>query len=183
MASDGAGGRADGDGERIGDRVVDRDELELERAELLVLALLDGEAVRPDAVLLELRLGERERQARADDRDVLLELEQVGNGADVVLVSVREHDADDVVEPALDRLEVGQDQVDARLVLLGEEHAAVDDEELAAVLEDGHVAADLAEAAERRHAERAGFEGGRVVYGAGHQSPSCGSRGWRVCAR
>ena len=34
-----AGGGADRDGERIGDRVVDRDELEVERAELLVLAL------------------------------------------------------------------------------------------------------------------------------------------------
>ena len=61
----------------------------------------------------------------------LLELEQVRHRADVVLVAVREHDADDVVEPVLDRLEVGQDQVDAGLVLLGEEHAAVDDEELA----------------------------------------------------
>ena len=102
-----------------------------------------------DAVLLELRLDERERQPRADEGDVLLELEQVGNRADVVLVAVREHDADHVVEPVLDRLEVGQDQVDAGLVLLGEQHAAVDDQQLAAVLEHGHVAADLAEAAER----------------------------------
>ena len=60
-----------------------------------------------------------------------LQLEQVRHRADVVLVAVREHDADDVVEPVPDRLEVGQDQVDAGLVLLGEEHAAVDDEELA----------------------------------------------------
>ena len=45
--------------------------------------------------------------------------------------------------------EVRQDQVDAGLLLLGEEHAAVDDEQAAAVLEDRHVAADLAEAAER----------------------------------
>ena len=42
---------------------------------------------------------EREGQPRADQGDVLLELEQVGNRADVVLVAVREHDADDVVEP------------------------------------------------------------------------------------
>ena len=69
----------------------------------------------------------------------------------------------------LDRLEVGQDQVDAGLVLLGEQHAAVDDEELAVELEDGHVAADLAEAAERGDAQRSGLEGGRVVHGAGHQ--------------
>ena len=35
------------------------------------------------------------------------------------------------------------------VVVLGEQHAAVDDEQAAVVLEDGHVAADLAEAAER----------------------------------
>ena len=83
------------------------------------------------------------------------QLEQVGHRADVVLVTVREHDADDVVEAVPDRAEVGQDQVDAGLVLLGEEHAAVDDEDLAVDLEGGHVAADLAEAADRGDAEGA----------------------------
>ena len=37
------------------------------------------------------------------------------------------------------------------------------------VLEDGHVAADLAEAAERGDAQGSRLEGGRVVDGAGHQ--------------
>ena len=55
----------------------------------------------------------------------------------------------DVVQAVPDGVEVRQDQVDAGLVLLGEEHAAVDDQQAAAVLEDRHVAADLAEAAER----------------------------------
>ena len=58
-------------------------------------------------------------------------LQQVRHGADVVLVAVREDDAYDVVEPVADVVEVGQDQVDAGLVVLGEEHAAVDDEQLA----------------------------------------------------
>ena len=39
-----ARGRADRDGERVGDRVVDRDELEVERADALALALGDGQA-------------------------------------------------------------------------------------------------------------------------------------------
>ena len=55
----------------------------------------------------------------------------------------------------------GQDEVDAGLVVLGEQHAAVDDEQAAAVLEHGHVAADLAEAAERDDAQGALGEGGR----------------------
>ena len=59
------------DGERVGDRVVDGDELEVEgRLELIALALLDGERDRRDAVLLELGLEERERQLRADEGDV-----------------------------------------------------------------------------------------------------------------
>ena len=45
--------------------------------------------------------------------------------------------------------EVGQDQVDAGLLDVGEQHPAVDDQQLAVVLEDGHVAADRAEPAER----------------------------------
>ena len=75
--------------------------------------------------------------------------EQVGHGADVVLVPVGEHDRLDVVEAVQDRREVGQDQVDAGLVDVREEHPAVDDQQLAVVLEDGHVAADGAETAER----------------------------------
>ena len=117
--------------------------------DLLGLALLDLQRVRPDPVLGELGLDQREGELRADQRDVGALLEQVRHGADVVLVAVREHDADDVVEAVPDRGEVRQDQVHARLLGLGEQHAAVDDEQLAAVLEDGHVAADLAEAAER----------------------------------
>ena len=53
------------------------------------------------------------------------------------------------VEPVPDRLEVGEDQVDAGVVVLGEQHPAVDDQQPAVVLEDGHVATDLAEPAER----------------------------------
>ena len=48
-----------------------------------------------------------------------------------------------------DDAEVGQDQVDAGLLGLGEQHAAVDDQQPAVELEHGHVAADLAEPAER----------------------------------
>ena len=84
-----------------------------------------------------------------DQRDVGLVREQVRHRADVVLVAVGEHDRLDVVEPVQDRREVGQDQVDAGLVDVGEQHSAVDDQQLAAVLEDGHVAADGAEPAER----------------------------------
>ena len=164
-----AGGGADGDRQGVRDGVVDRDELAVERPDALAVALRHLEGVRADAVLLELGLDEGEGQLGADQRDVRLLAQEVGDGADVVLVAVGEDDALDVVEAVPDGREVRQDQVDAGLLLLGEEHAAVDDQQAAAVLEDGHVAADLAEAAERGDPQAALREAA-----AGGPSSGCG---------
>ena len=112
----GAGGGGDGDGERIRDRVVDGDEFEVERAELLFLALGYGERVRRDAVLFELRLDESKRERRTDQRDVVAQAKEVRNGADVVFVTVGEYDADDVIEAIANRRKVGQNQVDTGLM-------------------------------------------------------------------
>jgi hypothetical protein len=46
--------------------------------------------------------------------------------------------------------EVGQNQVDARFVVVREQHPAVDDQQSAEMLENGHVAADFADSAQRR---------------------------------
>jgi hypothetical protein len=54
-----------------------------------------------------------------------------------------------VCRTVADRVEVGEDQVDAGVVLLGEQDPTVDDQQAPVVLEDGHVATDLAESAER----------------------------------
>ena len=155
VCDDHAGGGADGDREGVRDGVVDRDELAVEGADALAVPLRDLEGVGADAVLLELRLDEGEGQLGADQRDVRLLPQEERDGADVVLVAVREDDALDVVEAVPDGREVRQDQVDSGLLLLGEEHSAVDDQQPAAVLEDRHVAADLAEAAERGDAQAA----------------------------
>ena len=85
-------GGADRHRERVRDRVVDREELAVERPELLALALPHLERVRLDAVLLQLGLDHGQRQPRADQRDVGLLAQQVGHGADVVLVAVGQHD-------------------------------------------------------------------------------------------
>ncbi len=122
-------------------------------------------------MFLELGFGEREGQARADQRQVALEPEQVRNRADVIFVAVCEDDADDVIEAVLEGLEVGKDEVHSRLVLFGEEHAAVHDEDLAVELEDRHVAADLAEAPQRDDAKRPRLERGRGENGVGHATP------------
>ncbi len=71
----------------------------------------------------------------------------------MVLVCVGEHDRLDGVQPVPDGGEVGENEVDAGLVTLGEEHSAVDDEQPAVELEHGHVAPDLAETPERDDAQ------------------------------
>ena len=155
--------RADRDGEPVGDRVVDRDELAVERAEPAAHALLHLDGDRGDAVLGELGLEEGEREARADDGDVGALAQEVRHPADVVLVTVGQHDGVDGVEAVPDPREVGEDDVDPRLVLVGEEHPAVDDEQPPGVLEDRHVAADLAEAAERDDPQTVAGEGGQLT--------------------
>src|SRR6187431_254391 len=114
-------------------------------------------------MFLELRLDQREGERRSDERDVLAQPEQIRNSADVVFMAVSEHDAEHVIQSVSDRREIGKDQVDARLVLLGEEHAAVDDKNLAVDLVRGHVATDLAEAADRDYAKSSWLKFGGLV--------------------
>ena len=150
-----ARGRADGDGQRVRDGVVDREVLAVPAAVPQPTALLHLQQVRGEAVLPALGGDERQREAGADDGEVRALPQQERHRADVVFVAVGEHDRVDVVEAPLDGPEIGQDQVDARRVLGREEHAAVDDEQPPVVLEHRHVAADLADAAERHHAQAA----------------------------
>ena len=124
-----------------------------------------------DPVLAQLGAEQREGQLRADQRDVAPLAQEVRRGADVVLVAVGQHQRLDVVEPVPDGVEVREDQVDAGVVLLGEEHAAVDDQQPPVVLEDGHVATDLAQTAERDDAQAALLQprrGGQLGVGMTH---------------
>ena len=113
-----------------------------------------------EPVLAQLGAQQREGELGADERDVAALAQEVRRGADVVLVAVGQDQRLDVVEAVPDRVEVGEDQVDAGVVVLGEEDSAVDDQQAAVVLEDGHVATDLAQAAERDDPEASGREGG-----------------------
>ena len=62
-----------------------------------------------------------------------------------------------------------KDQVDPRMIVFREEHTAVDQQQLAAILEHGHVPTDVAEAAERDHSYCAIAEcGGRLQTAGSH---------------
>ena len=112
--------------------------------------------VRPDlaqlggvqqAVLVELRLDEPEREPRREHRADANLAQEVRQRADVILVRVGQHDREHLA--SLQVAEVGEDQVDAEVLVAGKREPRVDHDRLAADLEDGHVLADLAEAAER----------------------------------
>ena len=97
-------------------------------------------------MLLQLEPDEPRREAGAVDGDVDL-LEHIGDRADVILVAVRDEHAAQTAA-VLDKVgHIGDDAVDAVHVVAGKGHAAVDDDDLAAVLIGGHVLADLVQTA------------------------------------
>jgi hypothetical protein len=148
---DPARGRFEHDGDRVRDRVRHADELGLERPDAGPLPgvgfLQLGRSQQ--TVLVELGLDQAERQPRRPhlrDPDLAQEVRQ---GADVVLVTVGQDDRANALGVVAQVAHVGQDQVDAEVLVPREREARVDDHDLASLLEDGHVLADLAEAAER----------------------------------
>ena len=150
---DQAGGRADRDRERVRDRVVDGEELAVERAEPLALALGDLQRVRPDPVLGSFASISASVSFEPISGMSGLRRSRYGTAPMWSSWRVGQHDRLDVVQAVGDVVEVRQDQVDAGLVGLREQDAAVDDEQPPAVLEHGHVAADLTEPAQRDDAQ------------------------------
>ncbi len=146
------------DRSRVGNRVRHPHELDAERAELdrpvarhQLLQLGDAQ----QAVLVELRLHERERQPRREDERHAHLAHQVRKGADVILVPVREHDRSHHLLPIPQVPEVGKDEIDTEMLVSREGEPGVDHDDRSVRLVDGHVLADLAEAPERDDAARA----------------------------
>ena len=146
---DPAGRRLENDRDAVRNRVRHADEVQRERADLDLLPGLGLLQLRrrSQAMLVELRLDQAERQLRRDHLVAVHLAEQVWQPTDVVFVPVRE---DDGVDAAVAQVaDVRQNEVDAKMLVPGEREARVDDDDLVAVLVDRHVLADLAEAAQR----------------------------------
>ena len=143
-------GGLDGEGHGVGNGVVDVDELHRELARLHHLAGLAGNELGlvQEPVLLQLQLYQAGGHTGGVDGGVDA-AQQVGDGADVVLVAVGEEDAPDLVL-VLDEIgEVGDDHIDAVHVVVGEAHAHIDNDDIAAVLIYRQILADLIESAQR----------------------------------
>ena len=148
----------------VRDRMGDRQELDLERADAEALARGDAPQVGAAGeigALAEPRFDQAARQRRGVDRRVERHhlAQQIGQRADVILVAVRHHDAAHVAGPLPQIAEVGDHHVDAPHVVLGEHDPRIDDQDVAAMLEEHHVLADFPQAAEGDEAQ-GGCHGG-----------------------
>ena len=132
----------------LGDRVRQFDEGNAEWPDLEGLGVLDDLQLYAvaDALFVQLaadqargELGRVERHA-----EVLGEIRQ---RADMILMPVCQHDADEVVEAFLDEGEVGQDHVDTGVSGVGEGDAAIHHQPLAVAAIEIDVHADLSRAA------------------------------------
>jgi hypothetical protein len=125
--------------------MVHGDELAIELADADPVAVGD-DALRdiPQLVFPELLGQQRQRQFGSDERDVGSLSQQVGHSADVVFVTVCEHQAADIGKTFADGIESGQDQVDTGVIIFGKQHTAVDEQQLTVELDRRHIAADIA---------------------------------------
>ena len=142
---DDAEGGGDGEGHRAGDTMAGLDELHLEAAQFHRVAGFHHVEVAGNVHLLELVLYEGHGQVRAVHGHVEL-LEGVGHGADMVLVAVGNDEAAQLLPVLLEIRHVRDHHVDARHVVVREREAAVDDDDVLPVLEEGHILSDLAHA-------------------------------------
>ena len=145
----GAHGGLDGEGTGIGDGMVHVNEFHAEAAGLYHIAGLVGnelDLVR-QLVLLQLQLDQPVGHGGAMDGAIDL-LHGIGNGADVVLVTVGDEHASQFFLIGYQVGKVGNHQIHAVHILLREAHAAVDDDHILAVFQDGDVFADLIQTAQ-----------------------------------
>ena len=137
------------DAKCIWNRVVNCPEACTEWTVAHIRLLIDLNELWTLTVFLTLRSNQRDGETGCNDRDIGAQLQQPWNRTDVVLVCVGDNQGFNLVDLVLDWAEVRQNQVDAWLAGGWEEHTTVNDQQLAVVFKDGHVAADFRNAAQR----------------------------------
>jgi len=124
----------------------------------LVAGFERDERVVVELVLLDLRSEQASRERGGVDRHARKLRQDVRQPADVVLVGVRDEECPHV-RPALREVgDIGHDEIDAVHLLVGEHEAAIDDDDVVAVLEHVHVLADLPHPTEGNDAQCSGHQ-------------------------
>jgi hypothetical protein len=88
----------------------------------------------------------------------------------VILVRMGQNKCLDIVETVLNMADVGQDEVDAGLVVTREQHAAVDDKQPTEVLKNRHIATDFADTTQCGDAQSSCCQWSRGKHWLGHRS-------------
>ena len=100
------------------------------------------------AVLLQLQLDQpRAHPGGIDGR--IHRTQHIGDGPDVVLMSVGDEDAPDLALVLDEIAHIGNDHVDAVHIVIREPHAAVHNDDVVAILIDRQVLTDLVQTAQR----------------------------------
>ena len=140
--------RLDGKAHGIGDGVVHADEANAEAADIDDVALHDRmQVARVHAVLFQAALQNAQRQARAIDRHVDL-LQHIRQRADVILMTMREHDGLDLVFVLQQIGNIRNNEVDAQHIVLWEHQTRIDDEDFLVATDYRHVLADFPQTAQ-----------------------------------
>ena len=152
-------GRVDQQRVALGNRMGERDIADAEGAERETVEMIDD--VEFDLVgnsrLIELVL----HQSRGERRRIERHAEvggEIGHCADVVLMGMGQHHADQILAPLLDEFEIGEDQIDPGIFVAAEGHAEIDHQPFAVAAIEIDVHANLARTAERKEQQfLAGF--------------------------
>ena len=107
-----------------------------------------------NAVLLELEIHQGQGELGAVEGRGHLP-QDIGRGADMILVSVGKQIAPHVLFLFHQVADVGDHQIDPQQILLGEDAAAVHHDNIVLIFKDGHVLADFVHAAQGYNAELA----------------------------
>ena len=97
--------------------MIDGDKLEIKRAKLLPASGRDGHRQRSDAMFFEFCLNQGQGQRGANQGNIPSQPQKIGHRADVILMRVGQHDAEEVLAPFLDEVEIGKDQIKKKILL------------------------------------------------------------------
>lgn len=136
-------GQVMGQRERAGDGVVDLDKANGEAAQLNHLPRLHRiERHAADMVFAQFVFNQRQRQARTVQGRGHLRY-HIGHRADMILMTMRKHIAADTFFVCHQIAGVGDHQVDAQHIVLGEHGTAIDNDNIPVILKDRHIFADF----------------------------------------
>ena len=136
--------------------MVHREEFRLDASKVDRLPWLDLAEFRVlDLVLLELAFDKAERELGRIDRYLLAQiLQKIRQSARLIFVAMRDDDATQLIGVLEHVGVVWQDEVDARMVIIGEHETRIVEHHVVLAFEDRHVLADRIEPAKGDDAQR-----------------------------